>query len=266
VRRRVEKVTELFKKSGSRLNIAIPPRAFLDGSEVGVEEVWPESIAAIARGIEQETIEPVAHGYLHLDTEAWSSGEISPREFADVDREEADRRLDVGLAWFEQRFGSRPRTFVAPTWAYSEGLLSALADRGLPAWLPPRPGPLIDAGNGHESLFSTMEGLFRLDYGPFGAMANAGLPPSIVVHGGLFDTRPPSLRMLREVPTTARLVLSRDLFRAPWVPDVRWIGAGELLSRFEAHGQIEVDGDRVVNPAGFEAVVRDRSGKRLTRE
>ena len=264
VRRRVEKVTELFRKSGSRLNIAIVPRAFREGREVGVDEVWPKSIAAIERGIEDGVIEPVAHGYLHLNSDAWARGELSPREFADMDRDEAERRLDAGLAWFELKLGHRPRSFVAPTWAYSPGLLSALAERNLPAWLPPRPGPLAADGNVYETLFSTMEGLFRFDYGPLAAMAAAGFPPSLVVHGGLFDARAP--RRIREAPTTARLVVRRDLYRIPWVPKVRWIAASELLSRLQSHAQIEVDGGRVFNPGGFDVVVRDRASERLARE
>ena len=86
----------------------------------------------------------------------------------------------------------------------------------------------------------------------------------MVVHGGLFDMRGDGLRSLRQAPTTARLVLRRDLFRFPWVPGVRWIGAGELLDRLRGHDQIEVDGDRIENPAGFDVVLRDRSGRRST--
>jgi peptidoglycan/xylan/chitin deacetylase (PgdA/CDA1 family) len=263
VRRRVEKVTELFKRSGSSLNVAVVPRAFADVGEVAADTVWPRAFEAIERGVEEQVIEPLLHGYLHLDTDAWASGQVSPREFAQVDRDEAGRRLDVGIDWFRQRFGSRPNTFVAPTWAYSEGLISALSERELPAWLPPRPAPLVEGDNGRETLFSTLEGLFRLDYGPFRALAHAGMPPTVVVHGGLFDSRTASLRKLREAPTTIRLIAARDLFRAPWVPEVRWIGAGELLRRYRGHARVEVDGDRIENPGGFDVVVRDRSGSRL---
>lgn len=266
VRRRVEKAAKLFRENDSVLNIAIASRALVEGSEVAVDEVWPQAVDAIARGVEQGVIEPVCHGYLHLNTESWAAGEISPKEFENVDREEAGRRLDVAAGWFEQALAVKPQTFVAPTWAYSPGLIAALADRHLPAWLPPAPAPLVATGNGRETITSSMEGLYRLDYGPFGAMAEAGLPPSIIVHGGLFDPRPDMLRKLREAPSTARLAWRRDLFRFPWVSGVRWVGARELLNRFEGHGQIEVHGDRISNPAGFDIVVRDRSGRRLTTE
>jgi peptidoglycan/xylan/chitin deacetylase (PgdA/CDA1 family) len=263
VRRRVEAAVKLFAENGARLNIAIPSRAFVDRSEVGVDEVWPGAVAAIRRGIDDGVVEPVCHGYLHLDTDDWAHGEVNPREFKAVDRTEAGRRIDVSLSWFEGVLGVRPQTFVAPTWAYSEGLIAALADRELPAWLPPLPAPLIADGNGRETISSGMEGLFRLDYGPFGALAEAGLPPSIVIHGGLFDMRDEHLRRLSEAPTTARLVMRRDLFRFPWVPGVRWIGARELLDRLRGHNQIAVEGDEISNPAGFEVAVRDRFGGRL---
>lgn len=265
VRRRVERASELFARHGSRLNLAIPSRTVVDGGEAGVEEVWPEAVAAIGRGIEAGTLEPLCHGSLHLNTEARARGELDPREFRGVGSEEAGRRIDRSMSWFERVLGARPASFVAPTWAYSSGLIEALAERDLPAWLPPRPGPLVDDRNGYEALSSGMEGLFRLDYGPLGALAAAGLPPSVVVHGGLFDMRSPLLRRPREAPLTARLALRRDLFRFPWVPGVRWIGAAELLARLRGHDRLEVRGDRLVNPAGFDVLVRDRDGSRLVR-
>jgi hypothetical protein len=263
VRRRVERLAEQFGEAGGCLNIAIVPRALRDGEDVPVDAIWPQSIAAIADGVGEGAIEPVAHGYMHLDLDAYrASGEVNPREFASVARAEAERRLDISLSWFEATFGAVPRTFVAPTWAYGPGLLEALAERGLPAWVPPEPGPLVANGNARETLFSTLEGLHRLDYGPFAALAEAGLPPSVIVHGGLFDSRIVYLRKLREAPTTAKLVMRRDLQRFPWVEGVRWIGAGEMLDRLRGHDRIEVDGDRVSNPAGFDVVIRDRGGRR----
>jgi hypothetical protein len=264
VRRRIEEAAKLFRKHGSVLNIAISSRALVDGEEVAVDAVWPQAVEAIANGIEEKVLEPVCHGYLHLNTELWNAGEISPREFENVDQDESGRRLDIAIDWFERALSQKPQSFVAPTWAYSPGLIAALADRDLPAWLPPAPAPLVSHGNGRETVISSMEGLYRLDYGPFGSLANAGLPPSIITHGGLFDPRPDNLRRLREAPTTARLVRRRDLFRHPWVPGVRWVGSRELMDRFEGHDQIEVEGDRIHNPAGFDIVVHDRSGRRLT--
>ena len=264
VRKRIEKAARLFGEHDSVLNIAIASRALVDGDEVTVDDVWPQAVAAIGDGIEGGSVEPVCHGYLHLNTDSWAAGEISPREFENVEADEAGRRLDLSVDWFERKLALRPKTFVAPTWSYSPGLLSALRERDMPAWLPPAPEALISTSNGRETLTSSMEGLFRLDYGPFGDLAAAGLPPSVVLHGGLFDSRPHDLRKLREAPTTARLVKRRDLFRFPWVSGVRWIGAGEMFDRLAGHGQIEVRGDQISNPAGFDVVVRDRAGRRLS--
>lgn len=264
MRRRVERVVARFAEVGARLNVAVAPRALLDGREVVIDKVWPEAIAAIEQGARAGHLEPVCHGYLHLDTEAWTEGRISPREFENVSREEADRRLQVSLDWFSGRFGEARRTFVAPTWAYGEGLLEALAKLEVPTWLPPALEPLVVAHTARESVFSRMDGLVGLDYGPFGALAAAGLPPSVVVHGGLFDSRAKTLRDPRHVASTARLVRRRDLFRVPWVDGVRWIGAMELVDRMRAHDRVSVDASGVRGPSGTEVVVRDRAGSRTT--
>jgi hypothetical protein len=265
VGRRIASLIRLFGDNGSRVNLAIAARALADGEDVAIDQVWPEAVAAIAAGVEQGVIEPVCHGYMHLDTAAWAEGEISPLEFAAVDREEADRRLDVALTWLARSFGATSPTFVAPTWAYGPGLLAALAARDVPAWLPLEPGPLVADGNARETVFSRMDGLFRFDYGPLEGMAAAGFPPSVVIHGSLFDPRGHSLRKLRAAPTTARLVLKRDLFRFPWVSGVRWIGAGELLARCRAHAEIELDGETLVNPGGFDVVLAGPDGRRVVR-
>jgi hypothetical protein len=261
--RRIEQLVRLFGESGSQVNLAIASRALADGREVAMDEVWPEAIAAIGQGVEEGVIEPVCHGYIHLDTDLWAEGEISPREFANVPRDEADRRLDVALGWIERTFGATSPTFVAPTWAYGDGLLAALADRAIPAWLPPEPAPLITGGNPRETIISRLEGLFRFDYGPLGVLAAAGVPPSVIVHGSLFDLRGRTLRKPGAAITNARLVARRDLFRFPWVSGVRWIGATELSRRLAAHGQIEVRGDTLINPGGYDVVLVDRGGRRV---
>ena len=86
--------------------------------------------AALARGDEL-----ALHGYSHLDTEA-SGGGLRARflrniytrregEFAALDRDEARRRLDLGLAWFAAR-GWTPAGFVPPAWLLGEGAWQAL--------------------------------------------------------------------------------------------------------------------------------------------
>jgi len=259
---RLSKAVSRFAAAGACLNIAIPPRTLVNGRETPVDEVWPRSIAAIQDGLRDGHVEPVYHGYLHLDTAAWEAGQLSPREFENVGREEADRRLDIAFEWFAETFGPERRTFVAPVWTYSDGLLEALADRGVPTWLPPDLGPLAAANTVHETIYSTMEGLVGLDYGPFGMLANVGLPPTVVIHGGLFDARMHGLRDRRQVVSAARLFLRRDMLRVPWVEGVRWIGASELVDRLRAHDRVSVNGSTVTGPAGTAVVVRDRTGSR----
>jgi hypothetical protein len=262
MRRRVERAIKSFAEAGACLNVAIPPRTIVDNRETPVDEVWPGSIAALKEGVRAAHVEPVYHGYLHLDTDAWGKGRMSPREFEAVSREEAERRLDIAFGWFAEVFGGAPRTFVAPTWTYSPGLLDALADRDVPTWLPPDLGPLVAANTARETLYSTMEGLVGLDYGPYGVLARAGFPPTIVIHGGLFDARVQDLRDRRQVVAAARLLLRRDIFRVPWVDGVRWISATELMGRLRAHDRVEVSGSSLSGPAGTELVVRDRTGSR----
>jgi hypothetical protein len=264
VRRRVEEVAERFAAAGARINLAIVPRAFRDGDEVPTDEVWPEAISAIRDGARRGLIEPVYHGYLHLDTDVWAEGGISTREFATVDRQEAERRLDVMVDWFADRFGAARRTFVAPTWAYSQGLLEALEHRGIATWLPAKVGPLVAGNAMRETVLSTLDGLAGLDYRPFHSLAIAGLPPTIVTHGGLFDARGSALRDPHQIVTMARLVRKRDLFRVPWVEGVRWVGATEMADRLRAHDQIGWTDAGISGPAGTEVVLRDRSGSRTT--
>ena len=75
------------------------------------------------------------HGYSHLDTEA-ASGGLRARflrnvytqregEFAALTEAEANRRLDLGLAWFAAR-GWTPSGFVPPAWLLGEGAWRAL--------------------------------------------------------------------------------------------------------------------------------------------
>jgi predicted deacetylase len=75
------------------------------------------------------------HGYSHLDTEQ-NGGGLRSRflrnvytrregEFAALTEQEAQRRLDLGLAWFAAR-GWEPTGFVPPAWLLGEGAWHAL--------------------------------------------------------------------------------------------------------------------------------------------
>ncbi len=243
--RRVRSLRRAYRAKGATLNVAVPARALADGEEVPLDRVWPRAVASIAEGVAEGSLEPVCHGYLHLDREELDRGKVEFREFGSLDEQEAGRRLDVALDWQEAELGRRPDTFVAPAWAYSDGALAAAAARDLPAWLRPRLGPPLEAGNMHESFDSALRGLHGLDYGPFATLAGAGIPPTPVLHGGLFDLRASQLREDRDVLNLIRLAARRDAVRLPGVAGVRWVRAGELVSLLRAHDRIEVRGAEV---------------------
>jgi predicted deacetylase len=88
--------------------------------------------AALARGDEL-----ALHGYSHLDTAA-NGGGLRARflrnvytqregEFAALDRDEAQRRIELGLEWFGAR-GWTPTGFVPPAWLLGEGAWQALRE------------------------------------------------------------------------------------------------------------------------------------------
>jgi hypothetical protein len=243
VERRVRRLASLCADAGATLNVAVTARALAGGREVPLDQVWPRSIAALAEGIAEGSFEQISHGYLHL---APGSGEdhVEPREFAGLDRAEARRRIDAALEWAEEALGARPRTFVAPNWAYGQGTLGALAELGLPAFLPCVPGPLLEGPNVRESLVSTLDGLHGLDYGPLAALAQHGVPPYVAIHGGLIDSRFNGLRLPRDAASLARLAIRRDLVRLPGVPGLRWVGAGELVELLTAHDGVKVSAER----------------------
>lgn len=264
-KKRIGRVVEAFSTAGAKINLAITARALEDGALVGLERVWPEAMKALAEGVGAAVIEPVCHGLSHVEPAALARMEADPREFRSVDEERAGEMLDESLGWLERVLGERPGTFVAPTWSYGPGVRAALASRGLAAWLPATPAPLVDGMFANETLVSTLDGLWGLDYEPLRDLADAGLPPTLVVHGGLFDPRVSTLRSPRHAPTLARLAQRRDLFRVPWVEGVEWIGATDLHRRLRAHGEITVTGAEVSLPPGASAIVRDRHGRRLQR-
>jgi len=79
------------------------------------------------------------HGYSHLDTEANGGGlrgrflrNVYTRregEFAALEEAEARRRLELGMAWFQER-GWTPEGFVPPAWLLGEGAWRALRTSG----------------------------------------------------------------------------------------------------------------------------------------
>ncbi|MBM3666216.1 MAG: hypothetical protein FJW90_01820 [Actinobacteria bacterium] len=252
VRRRLRRILGAYRRAGAVINVAVACRALDGDREVPLESIWPGSLEMLREGIAEGYVEQVCHGYLHLDRDRSGPDEIEPREFARLDRPEAHRRIEAALEWGTSILGARPRTFIAPNWGYSSGSLEALGEIGLPAWLPFRFGPLVDGPNARETLVSTVNGIHDLDYAPLAALAAAGLPPYVTIHGGLMDARFDGLRGLRHAGALARLALRRDLVRLPGVPGIRWVGSGELMERLRAHDRVEVAGAEIRSPDGVE--------------
>ncbi len=265
--RRMRGLHEAYARNDARLSVAIPARALRDGEPVPLQEVWPKGIEALRDGVAAGVFDPVCHGWLHYDTEASDSETIEPREFLSLDEREAGRRIDAAVTWQREQLGAEPRTFVAPAWGYGEGALRALKERGLPAWHRAAAAPLITDGNPHETLIGAghpVGGVFRLDYGSLQRLANAGIPPTPVLHGGLLDDRT-GARILRDALIYARLWRKRDAARLPEVADIRWVGAADLVDRYRLHEGCGVRGSEPVLAPGAEAVVCDRDGSRLVR-
>lgn len=258
--RRLRRYVRAFRRAGATLNVAIPAEAMRDGERVPLDWVWPRSIAVLREGVEARAVEPVCHGVLHLDTSRLQEGAIEFREFAQLDAEEAGRRIDSARAWQEKALGEGT-TFVAPAWAYSDGTLAALAARDMPFFARSRPGHIYGDREMSETLISG-KGNFRLDYRPFESLAESGLPPSVVLHGTVFDRRRASLDLPRDLPAVLKLVLGRDIGRLPGLSGLDWIGASAYSRVLRLHDQVVVRGSEVVAPEGATARVLDRSGMR----
>lgn len=265
--KRMRGLHEVYERNGARLSVAIPARALRDGEPVPLQEVWPMGMRALRDGVAAGSFEPVCHGWLHYDTEASTPEKIEPREFLGLDEQEAGRRIDAAVAWQREQLGQEPRTFVAPAWGYSDGALRALEARGLTAWRRAAAAPLIEGGVAHETLIGAghpVGGVFRLDYGSLQRLAQAGIPPTPVLHGGLLDDRT-GARIVRDALIYARLWHRRDAVRLPEIEGIKWIGAAELVDRYRLHEACGMRGAEPVLAPGAEAVVRDRGGSRLVR-
>jgi hypothetical protein len=264
--RRIQGLADSYRSSGARLSVAVAGRGLVDDEPVPLEQVWPRGVEALARGVADGVFEPVCHGLLHYDPAASEDGHVEPREFLRLDEEEAGRRLDAALEWQAESLGARARTFVAPAWGYSPGALAAAAKRSLPAWHRAAPEPLLVDGNPRETLIGAggKGGVHRLDYGSLVRLAEAGVPPTPALHGGLMDDRL-TTRVARDAVAYARLLRKRDAPRLPTVGGLRWIGAGELVERLAAHDASEVRGGEAVLAPGAEAVLRTPGGRSLVR-
>jgi peptidoglycan/xylan/chitin deacetylase (PgdA/CDA1 family) len=247
--RRIREVTRLYRRAGARLVVAVPSEALVDGRPEPLDAVWPESIAALREGTEAGVLEPACHGTLHLDVEAFTRGEVEPKEFARLGQDEASRRIAKAADWLRRAIGE-PASFIAPAWGYSPGTLAAAADSGLPIWQAPRPGPLVSGPEVFETTRDSLQGINRLDYRFLAALARVGLPPTVVLHGRLLDHRRATLDLPGDALACLRLAVHPDLVRIPYVRGLRWVGARELVEALRAHDETELgpDGRSVVGP------------------
>jgi hypothetical protein len=237
-RRQAETMATLLERAPGSLVVAAPAHALAGDVEAPLDRVWPDAVAALARGVDRGVFEPACHGLLHLEPGAQEEGRVDPREFAHLDASAAGVRIDAACAWLRDHLGE-PRSFVAPAWAYGPGAFAAASERGLPSWLPPEPAPLVNGLALHETLAIGLPGLHGVDYAPLERLAAIGLPPTVVLHGRLLDDRLPRLRAGRDLSTGVRLARRRDLERLIRLTGIRWIGASELLEQLRAHDAVE---------------------------
>jgi hypothetical protein len=228
---RIRRLVGAFRAAGAVINVAVPAQG-LDarGEPAGLDAVWERSVAELRAGCEDGVVEPVCHGCLHADLDRSTEGEVEFREFAHLDLEDARARISAAIAW-QTRALRAPSTFVAPAWAYGPGGRAAASELGLPAWLPPDSPKLLEGDGVHESLIDGPRGIHGFDYHPIVALADAGIPPTIVTHGMTLDIRAGTLRRPREALTLARLLIRRDVLRLAELEGISWIGAGEFVER-----------------------------------
>ncbi|MDX6585736.1 MAG: hypothetical protein QOI31_209 [Solirubrobacterales bacterium] len=234
--RRAKLLREKFAANCNVLNLATSCEALLDGERVPLETVWPQSISELRDGVAAGVVEPVCHGLLGLVPEDLADGRTNFREYAELDEETAGDVLDRVVEWQRANLGE-PHSFVAVAWDYSPGTRTAAEARGLPCWERPSPGPLIEDGALTETLVGALPGLNGVDFRPVAALAEAGLPPVLTMHGLSLDDR----RETMGGPlNAARLVLERDIFRLAALAGVKWVGSSEMFSAWENHAPTPV--------------------------
>ena len=262
--RAIGRLLRMLEETGSRLVVAVAARALLDGEFVPADLVWPRALRAIRQGVDRHLLEVACHGLHHLSLAQWARGHVDAGEFDGLSQEQAGDALDQALAWLHGNLGPA-ETFVAPAWRYSDGTLRAAAQRGLTAWLPARPGPLL-VNKGmvlYESLDNGLPGLVGCDFGPLRSLTGVGMPLTVVFHGRSLDDRLRTLLAERQFLTLFRLAVRRDISRMCALPFVRWVGARELIERLALHGEITVEGREVRAPGAAEVTLIDRGGTRV---
>lgn len=231
------RLAEKAAAEGAVLNIAVACRALgPDREVVPLEEVWPRATAALKKGVARGALEPVCHGWLGLVPAALERGEIDFHEYEPLSLQEARETLSAVSRWQEENLGPAT-TFVAVDWTYGEHARAAAAELGLVSWLPPEPGPLAEADAVRETLAGHLEGVAGVDLSPVTALAKAGVPPTVTLHGRSLDRRRETFRLPGDGLALARALIKRDIVRLLELDGVGWLGAGEFARRVQAHGR-----------------------------
>jgi len=99
----------------------------------------PEFLSWLRRALD-DGVEPVLHGYFHVDESehrsAWDrlrgrTMTASEGEFLGLSKEAARARIVAGQRLLHDHLGTAPQVFIAPAWLYSPGTHEALTDLGL---------------------------------------------------------------------------------------------------------------------------------------
>lgn len=237
--RRIAESARAFAAAGAVLNVAVVAAALdSDREVVPLDAVYPRSVMELRAAIDSGVYEPVCHGYLHLDPDAFAAGEIEFREFQRIGAERVAERLDRALDW-QRAHLAEPSTFVAPAWSYGPAGDAEAARRGLVRWYRARPGPVLEGGRLHETLIGELPGIDGLDYSPLQRLAKVGIPPMIAMHGALLDSRLGPLRNPRGLISLARLFVRRDVRRLIALDGIRWVGVAEFIDALSAHAEAQ---------------------------
>ena len=232
--RRLRRLGKRLNRNDAVLSLAVVAQALDEGGKrVPMDEAYPDSIKAIQDGIGTGAYEPICHGLLHLDPDAFERGEPQYMEFRDLDPVRAVDHLDRALEW-QTRVLAKPRSFCAPAWSYGETVDGEAAKRGLVRWYRARPGPLLEDGHIHESLIGELQGLHKFDYSPLQRLARLGIPPVVAMHGYTLDGRIQNLQANRDVISLARLFFWRDISRLMALAGIDWVASSELIDALEA--------------------------------
>ena len=234
--RRLRRLAKRLRRNDAVLSLAVVAQALdEEGARVPMDVAYPDSIREIGEGISSGAYEPICHGLLHMDPDAFERGELQYMEFRDLDPIRAVEHLDRALEWQTNTLAA-PRSFCAPAWSYGSTVDGEAAKRGLARWYRSRPGPLIEDGRIHESLIGELQGLYKFDYSPLQRLAALGIPPVVAMHGYTLDGRIQNLQANRDLISLARLMARRDVSRLMALDGIDWVASSVFIDRLEEWG------------------------------